>query len=83
MPVNNGIRLKAEHLSDVVDYLIDNSYVTHTGTIYQQVIGMATGVQNAPQMANLYCAAYELQYLVRYQISHNFEAICYSSYNTT
>jgi hypothetical protein len=49
----------------MVDYLIDNSYVAHTGIVYKQVIGMAMGVHNAPQMANLYCAHYELQYVLR------------------
>jgi hypothetical protein len=52
-------------LSEMVDYLIDNSYVAHTDTVYKQVIGMAMGVHNAPQMANLYCAHYELQYVLR------------------
>ena len=63
-PIQNGVRLSAETLSDMIDYLIDHSYVEHTGIIYRQVIGMAMGVHNAPQMANLYCASYELQYVL-------------------
>jgi hypothetical protein len=64
-PIKNGVRLDADTLSEMVDYLIDNSYVAHTDTVYKQVIGMAMGVHNAPQMANLYCAHYELQYVLR------------------
>jgi hypothetical protein len=64
-PIQNGVRLSAETLSDMIDYLIDHSYVEHTGIIYRQVIGMAMGVHNAPQMGNLYCASYELQYVLR------------------
>jgi hypothetical protein len=63
--ISNGVRLDAGNLSDMVDYLIDHSSVAHTGIIYRQVIGMAMGVHNAPQMANLYCAHYELQYVLR------------------
>ena len=69
-PLNNGVRLNAEKLSDMVDYLIDHSYVAHTDTIYKQVIGMAMGVHNGPQMANLYCAHYELQYVLRRSIHY-------------
>jgi hypothetical protein len=47
-----GVRLDADTLCEMLDYLIDNSYVAHTGIVYKQVIGMAMGVHNAPQMAN-------------------------------
>jgi hypothetical protein len=50
--------------------LIDNSYVAHTGIVYKQVIGMAMGVHNAPQMANLCCAHYELQYVLRRSVHY-------------
>jgi hypothetical protein len=64
-PIKNKIRPDADTLCERLDYLIDNSYVAHTGIVYKQVIGMAMGVHNAPQMANLYCAHYELQYVLR------------------
>jgi hemerythrin-like domain-containing protein len=67
---NNGIRLDTDSLSEMVDYLIDHNYIAHTDTIYKQAIGMAMGVHNAPQMANLYCAHYELQYVLRRSIDY-------------
>jgi hypothetical protein len=60
----NGVRLDVDKLCDMVDYLIDSSYVAHNGTVYKQVIGMAMGVHNAPQIANLYCAYYKLHYII-------------------
>jgi hypothetical protein len=50
--------------------VIDHSYVAHTDTIYKQVIGMAMGVHNGPQTTNLYCAHYELQYVLRRSKRH-------------
>ena len=55
----------ADSMADLIDFVIDNSYVTHRGLVYHQVVGMAMGVHNAPQMANLLCGFYELSYLVR------------------
>jgi hypothetical protein len=69
-PIKNGVRLDAETLCDMVDYLIDNSFVAHTGIVYKQVIGMAISVHNAPQMANLYCAYYELHYVLRRSVHY-------------
>ena len=63
--VRNGVRLDADTLNDMVDFIIDNSYVSHAGITYRQTAGMVKGVNNAPQMANLYCAYYELEYMTR------------------
>ena len=52
-------------MSDVVDFIVDHSYVAQGGMVHQQVVGMAMGVNNAPQMANLLCAYYELNFLAR------------------
>jgi hypothetical protein len=51
MALNNGVRLDAESLSDMVDSLLDHSYIAHTGPIYRKGVSMATRVHNAPQMA--------------------------------
>jgi hypothetical protein len=40
-PIKDGVRLDADTLCEMVDYLIDNSYVAHAGIVYKQVIGMA------------------------------------------
>jgi hypothetical protein len=39
-PIKNGVRLDADTLCEMVDYLIDNNYVAHTGTVYKQIIGI-------------------------------------------
>jgi hypothetical protein len=67
----------------MVDYLMDNSYVAHTGTVYKKVIGMAMGVHNAPQMANLYCAHYELQYVLRRLVHYLTTLKLYESVSAT
>lgn len=64
-PINNGVRLDADLMSDMVDFMLDNSFVSHGGVNYRQTVGMAMGVHNAPQLANLYCGYYELQYMLR------------------
>jgi hypothetical protein len=69
-PISNDVRLDADTLSDMVDYLIDHSYVAHTGIIYRPVIGIAMGVHNAPQMADLYCAHYKLQHVLRRSVQY-------------
>jgi hypothetical protein len=69
-PIKNSVTLDADTLCEMVDYLLDNSYVAHTGIVYKQVIGMAMGVHNAPQMANLYCAHYELRYVLRRSVHY-------------
>jgi hypothetical protein len=45
-PIKNGARLDAETLCDMVDYLIDNSFVAHTSIVYTQVISTAMGIHN-------------------------------------
>eukprot|EP00953_Heterococcus_sp_UTEX-ZZ885_P002695 1971-Heterococcus_DN1.PRE.1 len=67
----------------MVDYLIDHNYIAHTEKIYKQVIGMAMGVHNAPQMANLYCAHYELQYVLRRSIGYLTVLNMYKTVPTT
>jgi hypothetical protein len=45
--VRNGVRLDADTLNDMVNFIIDNSYVSHAGVTYRQTVGMAMAVNNA------------------------------------
>jgi hypothetical protein len=54
-----------EKLLDYVQFLIQNTYIQNGEEIHQQVNGIPIGVHPAPQIANLFCLAYEWRYIDR------------------
>jgi hypothetical protein len=59
------IYVDAKTVADMLDFLLDNSFVSFRGTVYQQIQGLPMGTPCAPQLANLYCGAYELDFMLR------------------
>ena len=55
----------AEDVSDMVDALVDRTYVRFGGKTYKQVVGIPMGTNCAGFLANLYCFTYELSFLER------------------
>ena len=47
----------------MIDWLIDNTYVTIGNSVFQQVIGIPMGTDCAPYLANLFLYAYEFEFL--------------------
>ena len=60
-----GFHLDADGVADIADFCISNSYVQHRGRAHRQSLGLAMGMSCSPQIANLYCAFYELNYMSR------------------
>ena len=64
--VNNkgkGNLINCNLLIEMVDWLIDNTYVTIGNTVFQQKIGIPMGTDCAPYLANLFLFAYEFDFL--------------------
>jgi hypothetical protein len=50
-------------IADMVDHIIDNAFVTFHGSNYQQKQDLPIRTPCALQLADLYCAYYELMYM--------------------
>ena len=47
----------------MINWLIDNTFVTIGYSVFQQVIGIPMGTDCAPYLANLFLFAYEFEFL--------------------
>ena len=61
-PRIHGVRLSVAY-STYVEYLIDNIYVNIGNKTYRQCIGIPTGTDCAPLVANLFLFYYEYKYM--------------------
>ena len=57
--------LDADAIADMIDLLLDNSVIQFRGLFVLQLLGIPMGTPCAPQIANLYCAFYELCFMQR------------------
>ena len=60
-----------EQVISMLEFLIDNIFVSFGGTLFQQVVGIPMGTNCAPLLADLFLYSYEsefLQKLVKYKI---------------
>jgi hypothetical protein len=55
----------SQTLLDMTSFIIDHTYVQHNNNMYRQRMGIAMGMNNSPQMAHLYCAIYETEFMLR------------------
>jgi hypothetical protein len=61
----------------MLEFLIDNIFVSFGGTLFQQVVGIPMGTNCAPLLADLFLYSYEsefLQKLVKYKKIHEARA---------
>eukprot|EP00953_Heterococcus_sp_UTEX-ZZ885_P012093 6949-Heterococcus_DN1.PRE.1 len=63
--IDNGVRIDANKLSDITNYIIDHTYVQHKNVVYRQQVGIAMGMNISPQMVHLYCAMFETEYMLK------------------
>ena len=54
-----------EDLINLINIVIDNSYVIFHGVVYRQVIGIPMGTNCAPFLANIFLHVYEYEYLLK------------------
>jgi hypothetical protein len=63
--IESGVCVDIQKLLDMTDFIIDHTYVQHNNSIYRQRMGIAMDMNNSPQMAHLYCAIYETEFMLR------------------
>src|SRR5689334_9631605 len=54
----NGVCLTSESICKLIDWLIDNTYVTIGDKMFKQIIGIPMGTDCAPYLANLFLNSY-------------------------
>ena len=59
----SGICFSCNDVINLVDWLIDNTYVTIGDKVFKQCIGIPMGTDCAPYLANLFSYAYEFTFL--------------------
>ena len=52
-----------EQMISMLEFLIDNIFVSFRGTLFQQVIGIPMGTNCAPLLADLFVYSYESEFL--------------------
>jgi hypothetical protein len=52
-----------EQVISMLEFLIDNIFVSFGGTLFQQVVGMPMGTNCAPLLADLFLYSYESEFL--------------------
>ena len=60
---NDNISLDSDELCNLINVVIDNSYIVYHGIVYRQVIGIPMGTNCAPFLANIFLHVYEYEYL--------------------
>jgi hypothetical protein len=64
-PREPALRLDAEGLAEICEYLLTHAYVLHKGSVYGQCKGIPMGLPTSPQFADMYTGIYELNAVVR------------------
>lgn len=62
---NGDMILEPNKIKEMINYLVDNTYVKFAGKIWKQNIGIPMGTNCAGFMANIYCFTYELEFIKR------------------
>jgi len=60
---SKGSNIDCNTLIQMIDWLIDNTFVTIGNSVFKQVIGIPMGTDCAPYLANLFLFAYEFEFL--------------------
>ena len=68
-----AICINVDEFCELLNELIDNTFVSFGGTIWHQQVGIPMGTPCAGQIANLYCYVFELNFLRRTIRHKNYE----------
>ena len=63
----------SEDVINLINMVIDNSYVTFHDVIYRQVIGIPMGTNCAPFLANIFLHVYEYEYMLKLVQNRNVD----------
>ena len=67
------LSLTADEFLNLVDFVVDNSYVIYQGQVYRQIIGIPMGTNCAPDLANIYLHVFEYNYIHSLVANQNFD----------
>ena len=62
-PLNGDNKYTANDICKMIEFLVDNIYVTFGGQLFQQIIGILMGTNCAPLLAHLFLYSYENEFL--------------------
>jgi hypothetical protein len=61
--------LSEQEVCDLLEFVVENTYIKNGTTLLRQAIGMPQGTNCAPFLANLYLYAYEFQFMDKLALS--------------
>ena len=59
----NGLSFSIVELINVINTVIENSYIKFNSKVYKQIIGITMGTNCAPYLANIFLHRYEKEYI--------------------
>ena len=65
----------------MIDWLIDNTFVTIGSSVFKQVLGIPMGTDCAPYLANLFLYSYEFDFLNDTLKQKDFDTLYIHRYN--
>lgn len=71
----NRLHINCESLIKMIEWLINNTYVTVGDQIFRQKIGIPMGTDCAPYLANLFLYAYEFRFMKNTLKAKNFKLL--------
>lgn len=71
----NGIYFTCSTLVSMVNWLIDNTYVTIGNKVFKQTVGIPMGTDCAPYLANLFLFSFEFRFMNENLKSKNFDIL--------
>ena len=72
---NHAFFIDCENLIQLINWLIDNTYVTIGDKVFRQTIGIPIGTDCAPFLANLFLFSYEFKFLNTQLKLKNFDCL--------
>lgn len=79
---SDAVYINCESLIKMIDWLIDNTYVTIGDQTFKQIIGIPMGTDCAPFLANLFLYSFEFKFMngllkqKDYKLLHRFSRCC-------
>ena len=63
---NNSYKNKytEDNIIKILEFLVDNIFVVFAGKVFQQIVGIPMGTNNAPLLADIFLCSYEAECIV-------------------
>ncbi len=74
-PKDNTMAMSCDKVIRLMNWLVDNIYVTFGDKVFRQVKGIPMGTDCAPFLANLFCYSYEYEWIDKQVKQKNFHVL--------